>query len=235
MLDAILFDLDGTLLPMDNDYFTKVYFSYLAKAAEKWGYTDKEKLIKGIWAGVSSMVKNNGEKLNVDAFWETFSVVLGRDCSDDIAKFDKFYENEFHNALSVTEEAPLAKRAVELAREKAKHVILATNPIFPRIATKSRLSWIGLTFEDFDFVTDYSNSSFCKPNPRYYEVFVEKFGLDPSNCLMVGNDVTEDFEAASSLGMSAFLITDHIINRENKEITCPCGSYADMVAYLENL
>ena len=28
-MKAILFDLDGTLLPMDQDLFTKTYFKYL--------------------------------------------------------------------------------------------------------------------------------------------------------------------------------------------------------------
>lgn len=30
MIKAILFDLDGTLLPMDQDEFTKGYFNLLA-------------------------------------------------------------------------------------------------------------------------------------------------------------------------------------------------------------
>ena len=28
---AVLFDLDGTLLPMDNEYFIQVYFKLLCK------------------------------------------------------------------------------------------------------------------------------------------------------------------------------------------------------------
>ena len=42
MLQAILFDLDGTLLPMDNDHFTQVYFQHLAATAAQWGYTDAQ-------------------------------------------------------------------------------------------------------------------------------------------------------------------------------------------------
>lgn len=235
MLDAILFDLDGTLLPMDNDYFTKVYLGYLAKTAAKWGYTDSKKLISGIWTGVNSMVKNNGEKLNVDAFWETFSTVMGKDCSGDIAKFDAFYENEFYEARSATGEAPLAKAAVEAAREKAERVILASNPLFPRVGTKTRLSWANLSLEDFDWVTEYSNSSSCKPNPMYYKEILERFGLNPANCLMIGNDMQEDYDAASSLGISVYIVTDNIINRNGAEITCPHGSYAEMVAYIKSL
>ena len=35
---------------------------------------------------------------------------------------------------------------------------------------------------------------------------------------MVGNDVYEDM-AAKTVGMSVFLLTDHIINRTNKDIS----------------
>ncbi len=79
MLQAILFDLDGTLLPMDNDYFTKVYFRHLAATAAQWGYTDSGLLVKAVWAGVESMVKNDGRCTNYDAFWQTFGAVMGPD------------------------------------------------------------------------------------------------------------------------------------------------------------
>ena len=36
MIDTILFDLDGTLLPMDNDIFTKGYFKGLGAARRPW-------------------------------------------------------------------------------------------------------------------------------------------------------------------------------------------------------
>ena len=36
--EAILFDLDGTLLPMDQDQFTQYYFGLLAKKLAPYGY-----------------------------------------------------------------------------------------------------------------------------------------------------------------------------------------------------
>ena len=48
MVKAVLFDLDGTLLPMDNDYFTKCYLKLLGKKFYELGY-DGEKAIKGVW------------------------------------------------------------------------------------------------------------------------------------------------------------------------------------------
>ena len=55
MLDAILFDLDGTLLPMDNDVFTKGYLSLLSRAIAPHGYEPRE-MISAMWYGVEAMV-----------------------------------------------------------------------------------------------------------------------------------------------------------------------------------
>ena len=49
-ITTVLFDLDGTLLPMDQDLFTKKYFGALAAKLAPHGY-DPEQLIKGVWAG----------------------------------------------------------------------------------------------------------------------------------------------------------------------------------------
>lgn len=235
MLQAILFDLDGTLLPMDNDYFVKVYFGFLAKKATAWGYTEPDRLIRSVWDGVTAMVKNDGSRPNCEAFWNCFAEEFGDKVYQDIPLFNEFYANEFHHAREATFPAPLASRALELARRKAEHVILATNPIFPKIADISRLSWIGLKIEDFDLVTDYENSRFSKPNPRYYRDILSQFQLDPSRCLMVGNDVDEDVLAAGSAGIPCYLLDDYIINRKNADVTCPRGSYEEMVRYLEKL
>ena len=51
---------------------------------------------------------------------------------------------------------------------------------------------------------------------------------------MIGNDVTEDM-VAEKLGMKVFLITDCMINKENKDISMyPSGSFKDAIAYLKS-
>lgn len=235
MLQAILFDLDGTLLPMDNDAFTQVYFRLLAQTAAPWGYTDPKYMVKTIWAGVEAMVRNDGSRSNYDAFWQTFGRMMGEEKLADIPKFNTFYVNQFNDAVAATEPAPLALEAVRLAHEKAETVILATNPIFPLAGDFTRMNWIGLKESDFDWITAYENSCHSKPNPAYYRDLLTQFGLDPARCLMIGNDVGEDMAAANAAGIPAYLITDHLINRENIPITCPSGSYAGMVEYLRSL
>ena len=59
MIKNILFDLDGTLLPMDMEKFTQGYFKRLVAKAAPRGY-EPEQLIKSVWAGTAAMVKNNG-------------------------------------------------------------------------------------------------------------------------------------------------------------------------------
>ena len=56
MLKAILFDMDGTLLPMDAEAFTKAYMGSLAKKFAPHGYAPEE-MIVAVWRGVAAMVK----------------------------------------------------------------------------------------------------------------------------------------------------------------------------------
>ncbi len=234
-LSAILFDLDGTLLPMDNDHFTEVYFSYLARAAFAWGYHDSKQLVAAIWQGVSAMVKNDGSRSNSQAFWEVFQAVTARDAAPALENFNRFYETDFHKAKKAIQATPLAMEAVRLARAKARYVILATNPIFPRNADETRLSWLGLSCDDFDLVTDYDNCCFCKPNPEYYKQILRDYGIEPAHCLMIGNDVDEDILAAEKAGVRGFLLTDNVINRKGRSYDCPSGSYGDMLEYLRSI
>ncbi|MBR7142350.1 MAG: HAD family hydrolase [Clostridia bacterium] len=235
MLQAVFFDLDGTLLPMDNDYFIQVYFKLLAKAAAQWGYTNTDKLIQAVWTGVKAMIGNQGLCTNEEAFWNSFCALMGPDCKKDLPLFDRFYETDFHQAKEVTFPAPLARKAVETARQKAQKIVLASNPVFPIQGTRTRMSWIGLTPEDFDHVTHYGNSRFCKPNPAYYRDLLDRFGLDASQCLMIGNDAHEDIEAAAELGIKGYWLTDYAINRKDLTLTCPQGNYEELVTFLESL
>lgn len=228
---TVLFDLDGTLLPMDQDLFTYTYFKELAVKLAPLGF-DPKALAGNIWAGVAAMVKNDGSVTNEEAFWVEFSHIYGENVRNHIPVFEEFYANEFQKAKSVCGFSPESKEIVEKIKKAGYNVVLATNPIFPAIATQSRIRWAGLEPEDFLHYTTYENSSFCKPNPKYYEEILSKLGLDPKECLMVGNDVTED-GAAKALGMDVFFLTDCLINKEEKDIDRePHGSFADLEKFI---
>ena len=75
-IKAVLFDLDGTLLPMDQEVFIKAYFKGLSGKLIPLGYAP-EQLIDTIWKGTAAMIKNDGSKLNEELFWEVFAGVYG--------------------------------------------------------------------------------------------------------------------------------------------------------------
>lgn len=230
-ITTVLFDLDGTLLPMDMDTFTNGYFGLLVKKLAPRGYAPK-KLIDAIWAGTGAMVKNDGSRANEAAFWDKFARIFGREALTDKPLFEEFYANEFQQAKEYCGFDGQAARAVWAIKASGRRVALATNPIFPAIATESRLRWVGLEPLEFELVTTYENSRYCKPNVNYYRDVLDQLGVEPGECLMVGNDVTED-GAARELGMEVFFITGCIINKEGKDIDgFPHGGFEDLVRFV---
>lgn len=233
-IKVVLFDLDGTLLPMDQDEFVKAYFGLLAKKLAPYGY-ETEKLIPAIWKGTGAMVNNDGKKSNEEVFWEAFSAIFGEKVKEDLPLFDEFYRNEFVGAKAACGFTSKAAEVIKLLKEKDIRVVLATNPIFPAVATENRMGWAGLSPEDFEFYTTYESCRFCKPNPKYYEDIVEKLGVDAKKCLMVGNDVEEDM-IAETLGMKVFLLTDCLINKESADISAyPHGDFEELIKFLQDV
>ena len=228
-ITTVLFDLDGTLLPMDQMGFTKTYFGLLVQKAAPFGLKPRP-TIDAVWAGTKAMVKNDGSAPNDRRFWDTFCPLVGVEEALLRPVFDKFYAEEFHGARSACGENPCAAQAVRGLKAQGYDVVLATNPIFPLVGVRTRLSWVGLAPEDFSLVTTYENSRFCKPNPAYYAEILRNTGKRPQECLMVGNDATED-TAALEQGIGVYLVTDCLLNPKGRDISgVPQGTFA---AFLE--
>lgn len=233
-ITTILFDLDGTLLPMDYDAFTKLYFGSLAKKLAPHGY-EPNKLIKSIWSGTKAMVLNDGQKTNEEVFWDKFTSIYGEQSMQDMPYFEEFYQIDFDNAKQACSFNSQVPKLIKYLKLKGFKLALATNPLFPSIATQKRTRWAGLEPDDFAFITTYENSNHCKPNLEYYKDITTILGVEPSECLMVGNDVSEDM-VAESLGMKVFLLTDCLLNKDEKDISkYPQGSFNDLVDYISNL
>ena len=234
MITTVLFDLDGTLLPMDQDVFVKDYFGRIAAKVAPAGY-DPKGLIDTIWRGTAAMVKNDGSKTNEEAFWDYAVSAYGDKILRDKYLFDEFYEMEFDKIKAVCGYDPAAVEIVCSLKEKGFRVALATNPIFPARATQWRIQWAGLRAEDFELYTTYENSTHSKPNPDYYRDVLARLNVKPEECLMVGNDVGEDM-IAEKLGMNVFLLTDCMINKANTDISAyPHGSFDDLKNFLNTL
>ena len=233
-MKAVLFDLDGTLLPMDQDTFIKAYLGGLAKKMVPHGYNPEE-MVKGVYMGMKAMTAGDGSRTNEEAFWDAFTGLLGEKVREDIPVFDDFYRNEFQEVKKICGFLPEAAQTVRALKGKGYRVVLATTPMFPRIATESRIRWAGMEPEDFEIFTTYEDYHFCKPNLNYYKEILEKLGLQPEECLMVGNDVGEDM-VTEELGMKVFLMPADLINKVGKDISqYPQGGFKELMEYMETL
>ena len=230
-IKAVLFDLDGTLLPLDQDVFAKKYFNYLTETVAPH-FADAKKIIKIMLAGMDAMVKNDGSKTNKEVFFETAEKLGGKDLCKEPLLFG-YYDGLYLKLKDDCRPTAASKKVVSLCKNAGLRTVLATNPVFPAAATIKRMGWAGLSPDDFEFITAFENSRFCKPNIKYYEEILGKLGLSAEECLMVGNDVDEDM-TAKQLGIKVFLLSDCIVNRENKDVSeYPRGGFAALEEFLK--
>lgn len=234
MITTILFDLDGTLLPMDQTVFTNDYCTRLAKRIAPFGY-DPKSVVKALWIGVKAMVENDGTCTNEERFWQAFGSILGNSIREHEVALDDFYRTEFNEVAKVCGYTEQARKLIDWLKEQGYRIVLATNPFFPAIATESRIRWAGLSPDDFELYTTFEDFSYCKPNLKYYEEILSKIGCKPEECLMVGNDVGDDM-VTESLGMKVFLLTDCLINEIGKDINLyPHGSFKELFEFISAL
>lgn len=230
----VFYDLDGTLLPMDFEGFLRTYNVALMKRLEANGF-DHKKIVDDVQRGMLCMIGNDGSTTNEEAFMNFFEAEHEADFDRLVELFMDFYMNDFKETKNVCGFNELAPKTVELVKSLGMKQYVTTNPLFPLIATRQRIEWAGLDLNDFEYVTTYENSCFTKPNVKYYEEVMRKFDIDPSECLMIGNNTDEDM-VAGELGCKVFLVTDELINKSNKDINdYPHGDFNDLIEFIKNL
>ncbi len=234
-MNTFIFDLDGTLLPMPSqELFLETYFGALTKKFEPQGYEPKS-FAKAVMYGTQAMLENDGAMTNEKRFWKVFGSVMGEQAQQLEDEFEEFYQNEFNEARRTTFTHPHAKECIRLLKQKGYTVALATNPVFPRIATYTRMGWADIDPKDFDLITTYENSSYCKPRLEYYKEVLAGIGKEPRECIMVGNDVTEDM-CALTLGMDTYLLKDCLISPEQEDLSIfKQGGFDDLLAFIKEL
>ena len=205
MTKAILFDLDGTLLPNDEGVFGKLYFKAFASKMAKYGY-DPVKFIDGMQEGAKAMFDNDGTRTNEEVFKEGFSNYTGKDINKDKDLINDFYNNEYKSCYPALGKDIVAVECLKECKRKGLKVILASNPLFPKIAYINRMIYNDILEEYFDEITSYDLYHYAKPNPKYYQEILSHHGLKPEEALMFGNDLTLDVKPAEKIGIKSYLV-----------------------------
>ena len=194
MLEAVLLDLDNTLVLYDeleyyHDYFEKIHTAF-ADIFELDEF--KERLV----SGTLSLGGARGEQSNRDQFMAVFA--RGHlDKQENLwRRFMDFYRNGYRRmAVNVTVPDGL-QATLDRLRKTGLKLVIASNPIFPVLAQQVRVGWGGMQPEWFDPFTHIENMHYVKPRREYYLQTCKMIGAAPENCLMVGNDPVNDMSAA---------------------------------------
>ncbi|BDG61235.1 HAD family hydrolase [Caldinitratiruptor microaerophilus] len=233
MVRAVLFDLDGTLFPVDTDAFIAGYMKRLAEFSAH--LVAPETFTEALWESTMAMIRNTDPALtNEEVFWAHFSRRLGRPREELEPHFLRFYRQEYPRLRPADlDRAPASRAAVEAATRRGCAIVLATNPLFPAEAIRERMRWAGVLDYPWAVVTTIENMHACKPRLEYYEEVLGRLGLRPEECVMVGNDVEEDGVAAR-LGMPVYIATDFLIDRRGTGPPADSGPLAAFPGWLEN-
>jgi len=229
MRDTIFFDLDGTLLPLDMDDFFGAY-NEGAHQSGVFELISPEDFGKAVY----TMIGNDGQMTNKECFFGAAAKLGGAEPEVIEEAFNAFYKGAFLNLKKHTRTEIKVGEVVRIARQKGYRMVLATQPLFPEIATDKRIEWAGLKRDDFEYVSYYHNSHYCKPNPKYFEEIMGKIGVTADRCYIVGNDVKDDM-CAVKLGFEGFLVLDHAVGDVSEAKQCKKGGYSDLLRFAESL
>jgi len=209
---AVLFDLDGTLLQVEMRNFIPRYIAgFHACCSDLVSY---DLLQRAMRSGIHLLLETEcGEHTNEDRLFTFLAGRLQQNEEELRERFARFLVSGLEPLADAILEIPEAGSLLECCKLAQVPLVLATNPVFPKDLITARCRWAGLDPDAFDLLTSFENSRYCKPQHGYFIEVAEKLGIDPRDCLMVGNDTSHDL-SATDIGMTTWLVDSYLIDRD---------------------
>lgn len=207
MIRTLLFDLDDTLLDNDMSTFVPAYLRLWSEHISP--RVDGDHLVREMLAGTRAMVENTDPARTLrSVFASRFYPALGlreSELRDDVAVF---YAERFPALRATVGRRASARAVIAWAFDAGFEVVIATNPLFPRVALEQRLQWAGVGVDEFPYalITTDERMHFAKSHPEYYAEILALVGRRPEEALMIGNEWANDILPASAVGIPVFWI-----------------------------
>lgn len=204
---TLLLDLDNTLLGNSMEVFLPAYLKLLS--TELAGYARPEALIKVLLSATQQMVENRRPDCTLqEVFEHGFYPVLGQEAADLRVPIERFYTETFPQLEALTQRKEGARALIESAFDRGYRVVIATNPLFPRMAILERLAWAGLPANQYPYhlIGSYETFHFTKPHPAYFAEILGRLGWQEGPAVVVGDDLLNDILPAQILGLPVFWI-----------------------------
>ncbi len=234
MLRAVFFDLDDTLLGNKTEPFIKQYFALLSQYATPKMPPDE--FIATLLRASREMIYNEDVTLSNHAvFWRTFADCSGQDAAELEQFVVGFYEDVFPRLAPLATRRAVALPLVEYCFAQNWQVVIATNPMFPRVAIEERLRWAGVSVSEqpYALVTTIENMHATKPNVAYYEEILQRVEIVADTAVMVGDDWENDIEPAAQLGMRTYWITENGESPPDASLIAGAGTLDDFYVWIQ--
>lgn len=215
-LDAVIFDLDGTLIDTNG-----LHARAWRQALQAFGYdVPEDRLILEIGKG--------GDKL--------VSSVLGQEAAEEEGQAMRDAHGAAYLALIEEVDVQVFPKVRELLRavhERGLKVAIATasqKEHLERVLEEAGLELDGLA----DVVLNDDDVENSKPEPDVVQAAVRKLGLSPAQCVMVG-DTPYDAGAAKAAGVVCLSVQTGVRGAQEMRRAGMRATYADPADLLEHL
>lgn len=228
MYDNYIFDLYGTLVDIhteENSYSLWKKLSYFYKFY-KADYTPKELQAKYFEIVTADLKEKKSEEsakyaheafpeLKIENVFEKMFLEKGVTPSEELViHAGQLFRIESLRRLKLY---PGVKKLLVAIRSSGKRVYLLSNA--QRIFTEYEMNALGIT-DLFDGILISSDEGVRKPDVAFFNQLVDKFNIDFSKSIMVGNDSTSDIKGATDVGMDALYVRSNISPQNDPTPKC---------------
>ena len=209
MYQNYIFDLYGTLIDIHTDEYSKNFYKKYAKWLRRQGYFFEWKAFYRMYTLVERRYRENAMKesgyvkpeIRIDEVFREVFEAKGYQISDEeiVRLCEKFrsisliYMSLFQDTLA----------CLEGLKKAGKKIFLLSNA--QRSFTWMELDQTGLV-PYFDGILISSDEGCMKPDPEFYNICCERYGLDKSQSVMIGNELKSDMAGAKAAGIDGFYI-----------------------------
>ncbi len=213
MYKNFIFDLYGTLVDINTNEWKHSLWKNMAMIYSLGGaqYTAKE-LKKAYYDYFAEEIANipkekytTNSEPQIEKVFARMYTEKGVECSAETAT----YTGRVFRALSI-KYIRLYDGVQELftaIREHDGKIYLLSNA--QRIFTEPEIRMTGI-YDDFDYVMISSDEGCAKPDRMFYQRLLDKFGLDPKESIMIGNDYIADIKGSYEAGIDSLYLHTNI-------------------------
>ncbi|XP_073917287.1 acyl-CoA dehydrogenase family member 10 isoform X4 [Castor canadensis] len=190
---AVIFDMGGVLIPSPG------------RVAAEWevqNHIPSGTVLKALIEGgeTGPWVRFMRGEVTTEAFLQEF----GRLCSElseTSVPVDSFFS--LLTSKRVAKQFPVMTEAISHIRAKGLQTAVLSNNFY----LSNGKSFLPLDRKQFDVVVESCMEGICKPDPRIYQLCLERLGLQPSESILL-DDLGPNLKAAASLGIHTIKVDD---------------------------